>query len=74
MMVKYDKREHIINKDKRKKENGGDVMDINFDPHKLLDKVNNYKKPITPNFDLMTSRPNDGDPLPAYMKVLIIYI
>lgn len=41
----------------------------NYDPDKILEKVNNYKKPNTPNFNLMTSRPMDNDVLPSYMKV-----
>lgn len=40
-----------------------------YDPDKILDKVNNHKKPMTPNFNLMTSRPMDEGPLPSYMKV-----
>ena len=43
--------------------------DLNFDPDKLIEKVNNHKKPITPNFQLMKSRPTDRSPLPSYMKV-----
>ena len=42
---------------------------LNFDPDKVLDKINNHKKPVTPNFNLMTSRPNDDGFLPSYMKV-----
>lgn len=47
----------------------GESSNPDYDPYILLDKVNNYKKPQTPNFNLMTSRPNDGDSLPSYMKV-----
>ena len=39
-----------------------------FDPNKILNKINNYKTVHAPNFKLMTSRPNNNDPLPAYMK------
>ena len=39
-----------------------------FDPNKILNKINNYKTIHAPNFKLMTSRPNNNDPLPAYMK------
>ena len=39
-----------------------------FDPDKILHKINNYKKPSTPNFKRMISRPNDIGPLPLYMK------
>lgn len=43
--------------------------DIDYDPDKLIEKVNNHKKPTTTNFDLMRSRPTDKGPLPSYMKV-----
>jgi len=44
-----------------------------YDPYKILEKVNNYKKAQIPNFKLMTSRPDTGDPnLPTYMKVKIL--
>lgn len=48
--------------------NGG--ISSNYDPDRILDKVNNHITPSTPNFDLMTSRPTStpGDPLPFYMK------
>lgn len=66
VLVKYDKSIH------RKKNNrpatSENGVNPNFDPHKLLDKINNFKKPKTPNFDLMTSRPEGNDSLPAYMK------
>jgi len=41
---------------------------ITYDPHKVLDKVNNHKKPITPDLGKMTTRPIDDGPLPSYMK------
>lgn len=71
MMVQYDKALHRKNNDNRPKTSSND-LDINYDPHKVLDKINNYKKTVVPNFNLMTSRPNDNDPLPAYMKVIFI--
>ena len=71
MLVKYD------NKMKRqgleRPSTVGDNGNPDYDPHKILDKINNYKKPQTPNFDLMTSRPNEGDNLPSYMKVINHY-
>jgi hypothetical protein len=52
--------------------NGG--ISNNYDPDRILDKVNNHFTANSPNFNLMTSRPtsNVGDPLPFYMKVRII--
>ena len=47
---------------------------IDYDPDKIIEKVNNYKKPTTPNFNLMTSRPTDDGPLPSYMKVILIFM
>ena len=40
----------------------------NYDPDKVLHKINNYKKPVTPDFSRMISRPNDDGHLPLYMK------
>ena len=39
-----------------------------FDPYKSIDKYNNHKVIHAPNFNLMTSRPNDNINLPVYMK------
>ena len=41
---------------------------INFDPNKVIDKVNNHRAPTAPNFDMMTSRPNKAGPLPSFMQ------
>ena len=68
MMVKYDQKTHKKNSDNRPKTSDY-YENINYDPHKVLDKINNFKKTVSPNFDMMTSRPNDSDPLPSYMKV-----
>lgn len=43
-----------------------------FDPYKMIEKVNHHKKPSTPNFRLMSSRPTNKV-LPSYMTVNIIY-
>ena len=66
MLVKYDAAKYKARKDNRPTSTPS--IEINFDPHKLLNKVNNHKKPSTPNFRLMTSRPRDPV-LPSYMKV-----
>jgi len=42
-----------------------------FDPYKMIEKVNNHKKPSTPNFRLMSSRPTNNI-LPSYMTVIKI--
>lgn len=42
---------------------------LDYDPDKIIENINNHKKPKTPNFDSMTSRPTDSGPLPFYMKV-----
>jgi hypothetical protein len=39
-----------------------------FDPDKVIEKVNNHKRAITPNFAKMSARPIEG-PLPTYMQV-----
>jgi len=71
MLVKYDKMYHKKD-DKFAYKQVSDAISPTFDPHKVLDKINNYKKPQTPNFKLMTSRPDTGDSLPTYMKVRLI--
>jgi hypothetical protein len=40
----------------------------NIDLDKVIEKVNNHKRVITPNFSKMTARPFEG-PLPFYMQV-----
>ena len=42
-----------------------------FDADKNLDKINNHSTTRVPNFDLMSSRPIDNDPLPSYMKKIV---
>ena len=67
MMLIYDRKKHKINKIKssslKKMDNS-----YYFDPYKTLDKYNNHKVIHAPNFNLMTSRPKDDNPLPVYMK------
>lgn len=71
MMVQYDKKEIKKRLDNRPKPTSNEY-NLMYDPNRILDKVNNFKKPTTPNFDRMLSRPNDGDPLPTYMKVITV--
>jgi len=41
-----------------------------YDPHKLMNKINNNKEVSVPSFRMMTSRPNSSKTtLPAYMQV-----
>ncbi len=72
-MVKYDQTLHKRNKYDRPQNSDCLELNINYDPHKVLDKVNNHKKPNAPNFDLMTSRPNQPDSLPCYLKVKFLF-
>ena len=67
MMVIYNTKKHRINK---VKSNLIKKMDNSyyFDPYKSIDKYNNHKVIHAPNFNLMTSRPNDNINLPVYMK------
>lgn len=44
------------------------IGDVNFDLNKALEKINHYKKPTVPNFNLMTSRPSTDSVLPSYMQ------
>ena len=65
MMVVYDQKKHSH---KKPKEIKGIEPSLFYDPHKMLDKVNNHHPIITPNFNMMSSRPDDDNPLPSYMK------
>lgn len=40
---------------------------IFFDPDKVINKVNNHKEAISPNFNIMTGRNFDSGPLPSFM-------
>ena len=71
MMVKYDQTVHAKHRDERPKT---EYFDVNYDPHKALNFVNNNKKPNTQNFDKMTSRPSTNDPLPCYLKVTYLIL
>ena len=64
-MVVYDR---IHYKNTKAKEFKGIDHTVNYNPDKIIDKVNNHKTIKPPDFNLMTSRPDDTDPLPAYMK------
>ena len=67
MMVVYDRKYHKIN---RNKSDSLTRIDNTFyyDPNEILTKINNYVSSHPPNFNMMTSRPDDDDPLPSYMK------
>lgn len=73
MLVRFDKMSSRKAEVLPNTETGG--ISINYDPHRILDKVNNHVTPSTPNFNLMTSRPTSSpnDPLPFYMKVNAYY-
>jgi hypothetical protein len=40
---------------------------IFYDPDKVINKVNNHKEAIAPNFNIMTGRNFDSGPLPSFM-------
>ena len=67
MMVVYDRKKHKINRSK-----SASLARIDntfyYNPNDILTKINNYVSSHPPNFNLMTSRPDDNDPLPSYMK------
>ena len=67
MMVVYDRNKHKIN---RAKSASLARIDNTFyyNPNDLLTKINNFVSSHPPNFNMMTSRPDDDDPLPSYMK------
>ena len=67
MMVVYDRKKHKINRSKTASLGRIDNT-FYYNPNDILTKINNYVSSHPPNFKLMTSRPDDNDPLPSYMK------
>ena len=65
MMVVYDRKRHHRKKPKEMK---GIEPSMYYDPDKMLNKVNNHTEVHAPKFDIMSSRPDDDNPLPSYMK------
>lgn len=64
MMIVYDRTKHA----KYKPNQIDAITNLNYDPNKVLDKVNNHIASQPPNFDLIQPRANDNSPLPSYMK------
>ena len=67
MMVVYDRKKHKINRAKSATLGRIDNT-FYYNPNDILTKINNYVSTHPPNFNMMTSRPDDDDPLPSYMK------
>jgi len=67
MLVNYEIKHHRPRSSKRPTTTP--ALEMNFNPHKLLEKVNNHKKAPISNFRLMSSRPNKNS-LPSYMQVI----
>ena len=67
MMVVYDRKKHKINRSKTASLSRIDNT-FYYNPNDILTKINNYISSHPPNFNMMTSRPDDDDPLPSYMK------
>ena len=65
MMVVYDRPVHMKNKPKQIQ---GIEPSMYSDPYINLDKINNHVTVNAPNFERITSRPDDNNPLPSYMK------
>ena len=72
MMVSYNlnKNKHKINKTKSSHLKGINYT-CYFDANKALENINNHTRINAPNFNLMSSRPIDDDPLPSYMKKIV---
>ena len=62
--IKFDKM--LERKEKSNKNSYENHSD--YDPDKIMEKVNNHKRVLTPNFNKMNSRTIDG-PYPFYMQV-----
>ena len=69
MLVKYEKSYFTKEKVVRPNERYSD-----YDVDKMLHKINNFKKPVTPDFKRMISRPDGEGHLPVYMKVWIVFM
>ncbi len=68
MMVKFDRNVYSKKKYNNRPQTNEYIPSMDYDPHKVLDKVNNFKKPSTVNFN--SSKPmDDKGPLPSFMKV-----
>ena len=72
MLVKYEIEKHKTRIEAKEKEIAP-TIEATFDPYKMIEKTNNHKKPSTPNFRLMSSRPTNRV-LPSYMTVKYFYI
>ena len=72
MMVSYSKKKNNNNKNRAQSSRAtGLNYSYYYNPDKALDKINNHSTIHVPDFDLMSSRPIDNNPLPSYMKKII---
>ena len=72
MMVVYDRKKHKINRCKSASLTRIDNT-YYYNPNDILECINNHVSSHPPNFNLMTSRPDDEDPLPSYMKKIFTH-
>ena len=70
MMVSYSKKKDNKNRAQSSRATGLNYS-YYYNPDKALDKINNHSTIHVPDFDLMSSRPIDNNPLPSYMKKII---
>ena len=67
MMVVYNRKKH-----KAKRAKSASLLNLDnrfyYDENRALDNINNHISIHPPDFNMMTSRPIDNDPLPSYMK------
>ena len=67
MMVAYNRKKH-----KTKRAKSASLLNLDnrfyYDENRALDNINNHLFIHPPDFNRMTSRPIDNDPLPSYMK------
>ena len=72
VLVKYSKK---TTKNKIYRNNSQKIKAVNYSLYynadKAIENVNNHTNIHPPNFSLMSSRPNDNDPLPSYMKKIV---
>ena len=66
-MVSYSKKKDNKNRAQSSRATGLNYS-YYYNPDKALDKINNHSTIHVPDFDLMSSRPIDNNPLPSYMQ------
>jgi hypothetical protein len=68
MLVKFDKRVHKRDSHSLRPHDKTYANDLNYEPFRNMEKMSQYKRTTTVDFNKITSRPGGNDPLPSYMR------